>query len=235
MKRNHKVTWSALLLAAGLVLTGCGEAPLELTESEQQIISQYAAHVVSKYNSKQSRGIVHIDPQTEAPDTEPDMPETEAGTETQMPEGGGSGDEPLQQENHGSLSEILGLNGVDVSYTGAELATSWEEGGYISLTPSEGAQYLVLHFTLNNPGAEDAACDVLSTKSVFQVSWNGGQKIPAQTTILLSDLGTFQGTVPAGGSAEALLLFEVPLSGGDSVDSIALQVICNEVRWNVDL
>lgn len=235
MKRYHKVTWS-VLLAAALALTGCGEVPIELTREEQQTIAQYAAHVVSKYNVKQREGIVSIEPQeeteTEVPDT---VPAQETETDTQTSADGQGGEASAQDEQQGSLTQILGLQGVTVSYTGAELAASWEEGGYASLTPTEGHQYLALHFTLNNPGTEDAGCDILSTGSIFQVSWNGGQKIPAQTTILLDDLSTYQGTVPAGGSAEALLLFEVPLSGGDSVESIALQVIRDEVRWNVEL
>lgn len=234
MKRKHRITWSALLLAAGLALTGCGEAPLELTEAEQQTIAQYAAHVVSKYNTKQRAGIVHMEPSSEEPETEAETEQPEPETEAHQPEGNGTGGEASEQENHGSLTEILGLGSVEASYTGAELASSWEEGGIIALTPPEGKQYLVLHFVLHNSGSEDAVCDILSTRSVFQVSWNG-EKIPAQTTILLSDLGTYQGTIPAGGDAETVLVFEVPLSGEDPADNIALQIIYNEVRWNVDL
>ena len=51
--RDRKIKTTACVLLAALLLGGCGEQPIELTEQEEQTIVDYAAHVVSKYNIKQ--------------------------------------------------------------------------------------------------------------------------------------------------------------------------------------
>mgnify|MGYP000797790656 CR=1 FL=1 len=48
--RDRKIKTTACVLLAALLLGGCGEQPIELTEQEEQTIVDYAAHVVSKYN-----------------------------------------------------------------------------------------------------------------------------------------------------------------------------------------
>ena len=58
--RDRKIKTTACVLLAALLLGGCGEQPIELTEQEEQTIVDYAAHVVSKYNIKQQDGIVRL-------------------------------------------------------------------------------------------------------------------------------------------------------------------------------
>lgn len=236
MKRKRAVKISTLLLTTGLLLTGCGDAPIELTSQEQQIIAQYSAHVVTKYNLRQKEGIVPVsselmekmtaEPETEMPEEQDTQPDE------QQP---GDGGESRPAENHASLTQILGLDGLQATYAGAELVSTWREGETTQLIPTAGKQFLIVHITLSNPGEADIPSDILGTRSVFQVSLNGSDNIPAQTTILLNDLGTYQGIVPAGASVETVLVFEVPLEGINSVDRMALQIIRDEVRWNVDL
>lgn len=236
MKRKQAVKISTLLLTTGVLLAGCADAPIEVTSQEQQIIAQYAAHIVTKYNVRQKEGVVPVsselmeklkeEPEPEAP------PEDETQPDAQQP---GDGADNSQSENHASLVQILGLDGLQATYTGAELALSWGEGETTQLIPSSGKQFLVAHVTLSNPGDADIPCDILSTGSVFQASLNGSDYIPAELTILLNDLGTYQETIPAGGSAETVLVFEVPQEGMNSVDGVGLRIVRGEARWNVDL
>lgn len=236
MKRKSAVKTSALLLATGLLLTGCGDAPIELTDQEQQIIAQYAAHVMTKYNLRQKEGVAPVSSELMeelTAEPEPELPvEEETQPDEQQPGDGGEG-EPA--ENHASLTQILGLDGLQATYAGAELASTWREGEATQLIPPPGKQFLIVHINLSNPGEADIPCDILAMGSVFQASLNGIEHIPAETTILLNDLGTYQGTIPAGAGAETVLVFGVPQEGIDSADSVALQIIRDEVRWNVDL
>lgn len=46
---------------AGLMLTGCGDAAYDLTDKEESIIVNYAAHMVTKYNTYQKEGLAYVD------------------------------------------------------------------------------------------------------------------------------------------------------------------------------
>ena len=59
-KEKRKSLLSVLLLAGALVLTGCGEEPYELQDNEREIIVNYAAHIVAKYNVKQPEGYRYV-------------------------------------------------------------------------------------------------------------------------------------------------------------------------------
>ena len=63
--RKRKSLLSVVLLTGALVLTGCGEEPYELQDNEREVIVNYAAHIVAKYNVKQPEGYRYVYPQTE--------------------------------------------------------------------------------------------------------------------------------------------------------------------------
>lgn len=48
-----KIKTMAALSAVAMLLGGCGEAPYQLTESEEDVIVNYSAHMVSKFNTDQ--------------------------------------------------------------------------------------------------------------------------------------------------------------------------------------
>ena len=51
---------AALMAASAVLLGGCGEAPYELTEQESNIIANYAAHIVMKYDLNQKEGLQYV-------------------------------------------------------------------------------------------------------------------------------------------------------------------------------
>ena len=79
-----------VLTAALLLMTGCGDKLVDLTDEEEAKIVTYASHIIAKYNKKQPDGLCYVP--VEVPDTEdaslsqePDASqptETEAETET---------------------------------------------------------------------------------------------------------------------------------------------------------
>lgn len=58
----------AAVVFASALLGGCGEAPYELTQSEQNIIIDYSAHVVAKHNTSQKKGLVTVDMEEVTPE-----------------------------------------------------------------------------------------------------------------------------------------------------------------------
>ena len=234
--RDRKIKTTACVLLAALLLGGCGEQPIELTEQEEQTIVDYAAHVVSKYNIKQQDGIVRLsksEETTETADTEEQPDSTE-----QMPSEGGDATgtpENAASDNSVSLNDAVAIPGIDTQYTGAEFATVYQQNSSYMVEPDAGNKYLVLHFHLENAGTEAVACDMLSRKVSFRVTLNDSVEAVAQVTILLNDFGTYQGTIEAGSGTDTVLLFEVPESTPEDLSKISLEVVENTVHKTCNL
>lgn len=241
--KSAKLKVSALVLTMALVMGGCGEKPYTLTEQEESIIVNYAAHVVSKYNQRQSDGLSYVAPETETKDTEEqteterkterkteDTPETSTKAPSEASTEKTTASEPEQtstqtkSEASQILTKALGLEGLTAEYKSAELKDSYEQTGYFSLEASNDDTFLIVHITLENPTDKAIACDMLSKKLTFVATMNGDLSATAKTTLLLNDLGTYKDTIAAGASVDTVLLFEVPAAELTSVSQLGLQV-----------
>lgn len=103
--RKSKVQMTAAALMAVILLGGCGEAPYELNDKEEAVIVNYASHVVSKYNTYQREGLMHVAQEAEITEEAEELP---AQTET-------------PQEDMQSTESFSGVEGADGS---AQLPTA---------------------------------------------------------------------------------------------------------------
>lgn len=232
---KKKSLLSVLLLAGALTLSGCGEEPYELQDNEREIIVNYAAHVVAKNNVKQPEGYRYVyvspqddmeeeeqpqDAQTEENDENVQQPDEE--TKTDDVEGGE--DIPSAEEQPSiTLSEALGLKGIQAVYTGAELTDHYQ-----SIIPESGKKLLILHVTLQNQTEKARKCDILSLLPVFRAKVNGTEEVTSELTILEDNLSTWEKKIPAGGSEDTMILFQVREDAITSVDQLELKVIVGE-------
>lgn len=231
-KEKRKSLLSVLLLAGALVLTGCGEEPYELQDNEREIIVNYAAHIAAKYNVKQPEGYryVYLQPEDGVAAEEPEESQTE---EAQQPQTDGNADDRTQEdmpadggeisdggeEASVTLSEALGLKGIQAVYTGAELTNQYD-----SIIPNSGKKLLILHVTLQNRTKKAKKCDILSLLPVFQAKINGTQEATAELTILPENLSTWEDKIAGGGSADTIILFQVNEDEVTSVEQLELKV-----------
>ena len=86
----------------------------------------------------------------------------------------------------------------------------------------EGKKLLVLRFSLYNGSGQEQEVNILSKEAAFQVVVNETVSRRAMTTWLLDDLATFQGVIPAEGSASAVLLIEV--EDGTEISTVSLKL-----------
>lgn len=242
MKKKSKV--GILLLVLSLAAGGCGQKPITMTQEEEAMIVAYAAHVVSKFNTRQPDGLSHVseavyEKKTAGDTKQPEETDTEAvqaeeavdGTEVQNGNQEETEqkkeDEPQQEDNktgQASLSEALGLDGIAAEYKEAELKASYVEPDYFALDASAGNTFLIVHITLTNETDQEIACDILSQKLEIKALINDSVQALARTTILLNDLGTYQDTIGAKASAETVLFFEVPADKVSSIESLKLTI-----------
>lgn len=219
--KSSKLKAGALLLASALIMQGCGEAPVTLTEQEEAVIVNYSAHVVAKYNRRQPDGLCYVSPeklQEEEQETETETETEQAADNTQggsSKTSGGDHSSDAAAETK-SMAEALGLSGVSVTYNGSEYKDSYVQPGTYALDAEAGKKFLVLNFTITNTGDADAAIDVLDKQPTIRLQMDDSTKVTAKTTILLNDLSTYQDTIPAGGSSDVVLLFEVPEDNGET-------------------
>lgn len=234
MKRREQA--GAVLLALSLVLGGCGEQAITMTPEEEDAIVTYASHVVSKFNTRQPDGLSYVpdsvyqdktQDETGAPGETETPDETESSGGTQQESEGHSSNENTEAEQAGTLSEALGLDGISAECTAKELQSSYVEPDFYALDATEGNVFLIVHINLKNQTNQEITCDMLSLKPRFEALVNGKVKSAAKTTILLNDLGTYQGTIAAGETVETLLFFEVPADIITAVDSLSLTVESN--------
>ena len=223
-----KIFLGGLLIACTGVLYGCGEQLYELQDNEQEIIVNYAAHIVAKYNTEQPEGYEYVyipaDDQTED--------ETEDGTEdgisdetaqdhpdAQTPDGTGAGSSS-QQDASATLSEALGLENIQAVYTGAELTDQYDE----SVVPESGRQLLVLHVTLQNLTEKTQKCDILSILPTFRVKVNGEVEATSELTILPDNLATWEADLEAGASENAVIIFQINKDAVTQINQLEMEV-----------
>jgi hypothetical protein len=205
---------AVLATASAVLLGGCGDAPYELTESETNIIVNYAAHVAMKYDLNQKEGLQFVWLETEE-DTESftEEPETETQedvTETESKTGTAGSSAADAAEGSASLQELFGTDALSVEYAGASLITNYVESTYYALNAEAGKQYLVLNITLTNNGDTDIEVDNLTPMPVFRVESAETGKISEELTVLSEDFSTYQGSIGAGETQNTVLLFLVP-------------------------
>ncbi len=222
------------ILAAAL-LAGCGSAMPDLTQEETDIISEYAVGVLLKYDKHHSGRLVDTsayettEETTEEAEETPEEEQTDTAESTEPAAGTEAEPEEIEEAETASatIEGYYGIPDFTFQYTGYDLTQSYPDGDFdgaegeamfFSMDATPGTQLLVLHFTATNTSPADQTLDMLGYGAKFRVSVNGGRGESALTTMLLDDMETYRGPVPAGGSVELVSIVEVPQ--GTSVETI---------------
>lgn len=227
--RRTKITMIAAVLASGMLLGGCGDAPYDLTESEENVIVNYSAHVVTKYNTYQKEGLTYVEPEsTETVDAdETSEPVAEETAETSANPGADTGSTETGIEMPvtatATLADLFGVPGVEFTYVGARVDGSYLAGDYYAMYPDTGKVYVILGIDITNTSETPLDIDILSKIPKFTAIVNGTVKSSAEMTVLNDDFSTFQETMMAGNTRETVLIFQVPDSV-TTVDSLQLYV-----------
>lgn len=226
MKKN-KIRELFLGLAGMFFLTGCGTQAYLLTENEENVIVNYAAHTVSKHNSYQENGLTSI-PLTEDETEQSDDSTLENTEQSEM----------TPEEETFTLDDVYGEYGVSVSYTGDALASNYTESDVFDVSASAGKQYLILNFDVTNPSEGDITVDLLSSAMSYKVNYTDENSESAEangyTTIMTTDLSVYEETFAAGETKQAVLLFEIPDSVSE-VTNIELSVTKNDTNYKIKL
>ena len=122
-----------------------------------------------------------------------------------------------------TLTELVGKTGISVSYQGAAAATHYGSDGLSDWTPKKGYQLLVMNFQLKNTSSSAVSVDLSGLGFVFRATVDG-VTARADQTILLDDFQAFEGSIPAGGTQNLVLVFQYPNSGLSDLSNLSLRV-----------
>lgn len=219
---------SILLCGVMLSTAGCGTKPYDLSSEEQEKVAAYAAHVVTRYNDRQDEGLIKIRQEDLSEDTA-DSKTTQTDTKDKQETSGDSAKNTTAETEKPkaetvSLRQALKLeDGLDALFENYDVTDSYVESDYFAMNATAGKTFLVVHVNLKATGG-DIECDMLKKNLKYRVVINGDKTVAAQTSILLNDLGTYQGTIAGGSAQECVLLFETEKQNVENITSLQLKV-----------
>lgn len=226
---NKRIITTGLI---ALLLTGCtGE--VELSQSEQDRVAQYAANLVLKYDNnykerllseseiKEAKEKLRIAAEKEAElqallasknqETKDEQEEVKnTGSAT-----GGENEEPEVVVKH-TLQEVLNVEGFEIRSGGYSVADEYpesieaQEEMAVDVRAAAGKKLVVMKYSITNNSGNNLECDLFSKDISSEITVNGSVKAEAMLTMLLNDFGTLKTEVEAGATYEAVQVFEIP-------------------------
>ena len=220
---------SILLCGVMLSTAGCGTKPYDLSSEEQEKDAAYAAPVVTRYNDRQDEGLIKIQQEDLSKEDTTESKEQQTDTKDKQetsadPAKNTTADAEKPKTETVSLRQALKLeDGLDASFENYDVTDSYVESDYFAMNATAGKTFLAVHINLKATGG-DIECDMLKKNLKYRVVINGDKTVAAQTSILLNDLGTYQGTIAGGSTQECVLLFETEKQNVENITSLQLKV-----------
>ncbi len=207
------------------MLCGCLEVT-PLTEEEMDVVAEYAASLLLKYDRNYNTPVYYVEEREErltptpTPTPEPTVKATPTPTATGSNSSQNSTNTPdatptpaasmfNEEETSKQLTEIIDAENITVTCEGYELKKSVQSTEYFSLVAKEGRQYVVVNFLLHNNTDADQIFDASKSGLEYTIDINTGTISRVSLSMLQNDLQYMEITVPANGTAEAVLVFEV--------------------------
>lgn len=228
---------NVLLCSLGIAcaLTGCG-ATVELTEEENEIITEYAVNLLLKYDKYYSDHLVDLSLYNEAAAEEEALQEEEP-SEEEIPESEENNESAVneteivdvtqeEEPQASSIEEFYEIPGFTFQYIGYDMTGTYPEttenpaDAFFAMEATSGMQLLVLKFQVINQSGTEAELNMLNYNTKMRFSINGEASKSALSTMLLNDIQTYRGTVGAYELVELVAVVEVPT--GTSVDNISM-------------
>lgn len=234
-----KFRFLTIVLSSCLVfsLTGCQSAIPELTEEEQDVVTQYMADILLKYDANYQDALLEeeelaiaLEEQREKEEAARlEAEEQERLEQEQMEENKPDDIEINTEPSYAEVSEMAsaaGIDQVEFDYLGYELVSQYPQAEddelVFVMTPTAGNELLVMKFNLANVSGNDCEVDMINTGTSYAVKINDSSYVPVLTTLMENDLSTLITTVPVESGTEVVLISEV--SEGTQIDSIILYV-----------
>lgn len=230
--KKKRISLCLGILICTMFLGGCANQIPGMTPEQEQVIGEFAAGLLVKYDKNHGSRLVDLtEEEVPASSQEPSQEKTGEDTAPDAPPSNETPTVPVGEETAGGDSvftaeQILGLpEGVSLSFQSDRVAPFYPEDEKVTtVDASQGKKLLVLSFLLSNGSAENHNLSIFTVSPVFRVTVNGNYTRNVLTTMLPDDLSTFVEELAAGESRELVLLAEVDDEVASSISSVTLEV-----------
>lgn len=207
---------------------GCAKLEMmELTEEEKNLCVDYAANAVLKHDKNNIDRMVSVEIETE-----------EETTSVQAEQSSGEAGQTTVQEEAlvTTMNDIFGLAGLDIQAAGCEVLDSYPSDGQnlgMSMVAVKGCKLLVTKFHIVNTAGNDVSVNFMDSGATYKGVVNDNVKMNAQVTALLDAFNTYEGIIPAGGSQDLVLVFQINENDANSITSVKLNITYNDKQGTV--
>ncbi len=220
MKRRLGILF--LISCMALSMGGCGNAIPDMTDEQMDVIGEYAAITLLKYDANNRSRLVDLSEYEEKAEETITQPEVQEPSQESEEPGSIGNPENAENENEpvivepviATMEEVLTLPaGVAVTYRGMDICDSYPEeqaeDAFFYLEASAGKKLAVLKFLIDNQSAAIQDIDFLHSENIYRLKAEDNYVRNALTTMLLDDMVSYIGTLQPGNTQELVLLFEL--------------------------
>ncbi|MBE5941416.1 MAG: hypothetical protein E7264_02620 [Lachnospiraceae bacterium] len=241
-----------------LGLTGCTKV-IDLTDEETQLIAEYAAELLLKYDinyvdkieegQKKEDELLSEMMQTTQETTQMPTEEVEESTDVSEEKEEPASEQETTQSDviddkpavqvETDIAKVLGMDDVTITFRDYAIVDKYpatdEQGEFIYLEASQGYQLLVLHFDVKNTTSDIVNLSLIDKEIDYRIVCNDTKAAKPMLTILMNDLGTYEMNVEPDIQEEAVLIFQVSDGMKDILETIDLYVTYNDSESKIQI
>ena len=248
MKKNMMAV--LLILTICFSVTGCGNAIPEMSAEDMDMVTEYAAGLLLKYNSNYEPRLLN-DQQLEeeqkiqaqiaedaarlaAREAEKEAAKAREASDTSSDAQDGAS---IGSPEYTDVADFLGMEGFSVSYNGVEYTQKYPQDGevFFSITATTNCDLAVIRLFLVNETDEDRDVNLMEMEPKFKASFNDGSYHRALSTILDDDFSNYTGTVPARGSVPLVVIVDLPKDEAVNINTLSLYVKSGDLNAQIRL
>ena len=228
---KKKLRMILLFVLVMCMCQGCGNDIPDMTHEQQEVITQYAAQLLLKYDAEYSTNLRDINKilaaeekerleqeaikdQNDLPpeeDTSLDVEEDDIKDDDFISDGDVVVIEP--EEEFKTIQELFGFADISIESAGYTICSSYPETSdaevFFSVDATEGCKFLVMKFNVTNLALDSKEVDFRTVYTRFRASINGGSLINTIKPILPNEMSSYKGSIASGETIELVLLAEV--------------------------
>ncbi len=235
-----RLALAALCMVGVFALSGCGDN-VTLTEEQNDMIAEYVAGSLLKHSYDNEWKYTKLNSSnTGHTSSLGNVSSTAAGMTTATKAGTVTATTAAADVNTtaSSLSQALGLSGVEVKYKAVSIGERYPTEAYAVCVPADsGCKVVAVEFTIKNTGSAAVTATTKSSSVTMKLNIGGGT-YNQYKSMLKNDICGLDGvSIKPGDSYTAAAIFQVPaesavkssdmkmevLSGSKTVETITLQ------------
>ena len=233
------------LVTMACFMTACSTVTSDLTEEQGDIIAEYAADILLKYDKNYSDKYVESEPTTDEATFGEEIEFTthEASTSGKKDETGDKETtKPVEETTTkpvlSSIEQILGIDGIKVTCKDFILTDTYpndSKDNFFVMKAVKDTKLLILKLDVKNVSGKDINLNVMKTNAKYRMTVNDNNKLVAQITLLLNAFNTYEGTIKANKSEEMVLVFQTNEKSKADIKNMTLDIYCGDKQGTITL